>query len=62
LMQNRRPLILTRAGFAGLQRYTALWTGDNQATDEHLMLGVRLLNSLGLSGVAFAGVDVGGFS
>lgn len=62
LMNNQRPLILTRAGYAGLQRYTALWTGDNQATEEHMLLGTRLLNSLGLSGVSFTGVDVGGFS
>jgi len=62
LMNNERPLILTRAGYAGLQRYTALWTGDNQASEEHMMLGSRLLNSLGLSGVSFTGVDVGGFS
>ncbi len=62
LMNNQRPLILTRAGYAGLQRYTALWTGDNQASEEHMMLGARLLNSLGLSGVSFTGVDVGGFS
>ncbi|MFH1118686.1 MAG: glycoside hydrolase family 31 protein [Bacteroidota bacterium] len=62
LMNNHRPLILTRAGYAGLQRYTALWTGDNQASEEHMMLGSRLLNSLGLSGVSFIGVDVGGFS
>jgi alpha-glucosidase len=62
LMNQQRPLILTRAGYAGLQRYTALWTGDNQASEEHMMLGARLLNSLGLSGVSFTGVDVGGFS
>jgi alpha-glucosidase len=62
LMNDLRPLILTRAGYSGLQRYTALWTGDNQATDEHMMLGCRLVNSIGLSGVAFTGVDVGGFS
>lgn len=61
-MNGKRPFVLTRAGYAGLQRYTALWTGDNHATDEHMMLGVRLINSLGLSGVAFSGVDVGGFS
>ncbi len=61
LMQGKRPLILTRSGYAGLQRYTAIWTGDNQATDEHMLLGIRLLNSFGLSGVAFAGYDVGGF-
>lgn len=62
LMNDLRPLILTRAGYSGLQRYSALWTGDNQATDEHMMLGCRLVNSIGLSGVAFTGVDVGGFS
>lgn len=58
---KRRPLVLTRAGFAGLQRYTAIWTGDNQANDDHMLLGVRLVNSFGLSGVAFNGYDIGGF-
>lgn len=61
LMNGNRPFNLTRAGFAGMQRYTAVWTGDNQAHDEHMLLGVRLVNSLGLSGLAFAGYDVGGF-
>lgn len=61
LMSGRRPFSLTRAGFAGLQRYTAIWTGDNQAHDDHMLLGIRLVNTLGLSGVAFAGYDVGGF-
>lgn len=61
LMDGKRPFSLTRAGFAGLQRYTAIWTGDNQAHDEHMLLGVRLVNTLGLSGIAFAGYDVGGF-
>ena len=62
LMQNKRPFVLTRAGFAGIQRYSAVWTGDNTPSDDHLLLGVRLINSLGLSGVSFAGVDVGGFN
>lgn len=57
-----RPFILTRAGYAGLQRYTALWTGDNRSEDEHMLLGVRLLNSLGVSGVPFTGMDIGGFT
>jgi alpha-glucosidase len=60
-MQNRRPFNLTRAGFSGIQRYAAVWTGDNVAYDEHMMLGVRIVNSMGLSGIAFAGYDVGGF-
>lgn len=61
LFDNKRPFVLTRAGFAGLQRYTAIWTGDNVAEENHMLLGIRLINSLGLSGVPFAGVDVGGF-
>ncbi|MCC5920456.1 MAG: glycoside hydrolase family 31 protein [Cyclobacteriaceae bacterium] len=61
LLKGERPFILTRAGFSGIQRYSAVWTGDNVATDEHMMLGVRLVNSLGLTGVPYAGYDVGGF-
>ena len=59
---NKRPFILTRAGYAGLQRYSAIWTGDNRSEDSHMLLGVRLLNSLGLSGVPFTGMDIGGFT
>jgi alpha-glucosidase len=61
LMPNRRPFNLTRSGFSGIQRYAALWTGDNVSYDEHMLLGVRIVNSLGLTGVAFAGYDAGGF-
>jgi alpha-glucosidase len=61
LMKNRRPFNLTRSGFSGVQRYAAVWTGDNVAYDEHMMLGVRLVNGMGLTGIPFAGYDVGGF-
>jgi alpha-glucosidase len=61
LASNERPFILTRAGFSGLQRYCAIWTGDNVASDEHMLLGVRLMTSLGISGIPFTGVDVAGF-
>lgn len=61
-MNGERPFVLTRSGYSGLQRYTSIWTGDNQATEDHMLLGVRLINSLGLSGVSFAGMDIGGFS
>lgn len=59
---GRRPFILTRAGYAGVQRYSAVWTGDNVSSDDHMMSGVRLLNSMGLTGVPFTGMDVGGFT
>lgn len=61
LLGNRRPFLLTRSAYAGTQRYSAVWTGDNTSNDEHLMMGQRLINSLGLSGMAFDGVDIGGF-
>ncbi len=59
---SKRPFVLTRSGFSGIQRYAAAWTGDNVASEEHMMAGIRLVNSLGLSGVSFAGYDVGGFA
>ncbi|MXV52103.1 DUF4968 domain-containing protein [Pedobacter sp. HMF7647] len=59
---KERPFILTRSGYAGLQRYSAIWTGDNRSEEDHMLLGVRLINSLGLSGVPFTGMDIGGFS
>jgi alpha-glucosidase len=61
-LKGNRPFILNRAGYSGVQRYTATWTGDNVADSDHMICGVRLVNSLGLSGVAFAGFDVGGFA
>ncbi len=58
---ERRPFLLTRAGFAGMQRYAAAWTGDNSSHWEHLELSMPMLMGLGLSGVAFTGVDIPGF-
>lgn len=60
-LNGKRPFNLTRAGFAGIQKYAAVWTGDNIASDEHMLLGMRMLNSMGLSGIPFAGFDAGGF-
>lgn len=56
-----RPLVISRAGYAGIQRQALVWTGDNQSCWEHLAESVPMLLNLGLSGVAFCGSDVGGF-
>ncbi|MDB5114999.1 MAG: alpha-glucosidase [Mucilaginibacter sp.] len=61
ILGNKRPFILTRAAYTGTQRYSAIWTGDNSATDEHMLFGQRLVNSLGLTGMSLIGVDIGGF-
>jgi alpha-glucosidase len=58
---NKRHFILTRAGFAGIQRYSAVWTGDNVANNDHLVLALTMPLGMGLSGIPFAGSDVGGF-
>jgi alpha-glucosidase len=58
---DERPMLLSRAGFAGLQRHAASWTGDNASYWEHLEMSVPQLLNLGLSGVAFVGADIGGF-
>jgi alpha-glucosidase len=61
LRPNERPFVLTRASFAGGQRYAATWTGDNLATWNHLRQTTPQLLNLGLSGFSMSGADVGGF-
>jgi alpha-glucosidase len=61
LRPNERPFVITRAGYAGLQRHALQWTGDNSSWWEHVWMSMPQLMNMGLSGVAWAGVDVGGF-
>jgi alpha-glucosidase len=62
LRPDERPFVLTRATYAGGQRYGFTWTGDNAATWNHLRLATQMVLNLGLSGIAFVGADVGGFN
>jgi alpha-glucosidase len=61
-LTGKRPFVITRACFAGTQKYATVWTGDNQSFWEHLRLAVPMLLNLGLSGFSFCGTDVGGFN
>jgi alpha-glucosidase len=61
LRPDERPFVITRAGYAGLQRHAMQWTGDNSSWWEHLWMSMPQLQNLALSGVAWAGVDIGGF-
>ncbi len=58
---DSRPFVITRAGYAGVQRYAVKWTGDNNATFASVALNIPMFASLGLSGQAFVGADVPGF-
>lgn len=60
--KGNRPFLLTRAGYAGVQRYGAVWTGDNRSFWEHLAMALPMCMNLGISGVPFTGPDVGGFA
>ena len=58
---GQRHFILTRSGYAGIQRFAAMWTGDTASMWDHLSLSVRMLLGLSMSGVGFCGADIGGF-
>ena len=62
LRPDRRPVCITRSGWAGVQRYAMSWTGDNRADWSHLWLTMPMLMNLGLCGLANTGPDSGGFS
>ncbi|NNJ11721.1 DUF4968 domain-containing protein [Chloroflexales bacterium ZM16-3] len=60
-MPDRRTFVLSRAGFAGIQRYAANWMGDNLSRWDHLWLSMPMAMGMGLSGQPFIGADIGGF-
>ncbi|NJC34422.1 alpha-glucosidase [Sphingomonas jejuensis] len=62
LRPDQRPFIMTRASYAGGQRYSVTWTGDNLSTWDHLKLAVHQLINLGLSGFSYSAADAGGFA
>ncbi len=62
LRPKQRPFVITRSAYAGIQRYSMVWTGDNQSLWEQFALSIPECLNLSLSGVPFCGPDVGGFS
>jgi alpha-glucosidase len=61
LRPDSRPYVITRAAYAGIQRYSTMWTGDTNSTWDALALNIPMFTTLGLSGEPFVGSDVGGF-
>lgn len=55
------PFILSRSGYAGIQKYAAMWTGDSTSSWDDLRLQISMVSSMGISGIPFAGCDLGGF-
>jgi alpha-glucosidase len=61
LRPNQRPFVISRAGYAGIQRHAMVWLGDNHSIWTHLETNIAMCLGMGLSGVPFVGPDVGGF-
>jgi alpha-glucosidase len=62
LKPNRRNFIIARGGYAGMQRFAALWTGDSASSWNFLQINLPEVLNLGLSGVPLSGCDIGGFA
>ena len=61
LRPNQRPWSISRSGFAGIQRYSANWSGDTNSTFDSLRVSIEMSASMGISGQDQFGHDIGGF-
>lgn len=59
---DERTVVITRAGYAGVQQHAVIWHGDNQAWWEHLRMAVDMATTYALAGAYYTGPDVPGFS
>src|SRR5574344_739640 len=60
---DTRVFLLTRSGFAGLQRYsTATWSGDIGTRWEDMRAQMSAGLNYSMSGIPFWSMDIGGFS
>ncbi|MGV1063324.1 glycoside hydrolase family 31 protein [Clostridium perfringens] len=61
LYPNERGFSMTRATYAGGQRYSSVWTGDNMSLWSQMRMSISMNANLGISGFSFVGNDVSGF-
>jgi alpha-glucosidase len=61
IQPERRPFLLSRSGWAGIQRYAWTWTGDISSGWPMLRQTIATVLGLGLSGMPYSGPDIGGF-
>ncbi|MBX9257034.1 DUF4968 domain-containing protein [Desmonostoc muscorum CCALA 125] len=62
LRPDKRNFIIARGGYAGMQRYAGLWTGDSGSSWQFLQINIPEVLNIGLSGVPISGCDIGGFA
>jgi alpha-glucosidase len=59
---DKRPFILSRSGWVGMQRHAWCWTGDVETSWAALRQTVACVLGLGISGMPYSGPDIGGFT
>jgi alpha-glucosidase len=60
--KTKRPFVITRSGYPGVQKSAVIWHGDNQAWWEHLQLALQTAVTYSLCGAYYTGPDVPGFT
>jgi alpha-glucosidase/alpha-D-xyloside xylohydrolase len=58
---DERPFALHRNGYAGMQRYGWLWSGDIDSTWQTLAMQIPVGLNCGMTGIPYWGTDIGGF-
>ncbi|MCR5154862.1 MAG: DUF5110 domain-containing protein [Lachnospiraceae bacterium] len=59
---NKRPALVTRAGFATTAQFTTSWNGDNMSLWTHLAASLPQVATMNICNFAMNGVDIGGFN
>lgn len=62
LEPDKRILIFSRSSYIGMHRYGGIWTGDNTSWWSHILLALQMMPALNMSGILYAGADLGGFN
>ncbi|HMO50937.1 MAG TPA: glycoside hydrolase family 31 protein [Kiritimatiellia bacterium] len=58
---HKRPFVLSRSAWPGIQQYAAGWGGDNISNFDHLRFNTPFGLNVMISGQAWFGHDIGGF-
>ena len=61
LSPEKRILMFSRSSYIGMHRYGGIWTGDNASWWQHLLLNLKMMPSLNMTGILYTGADLGGF-
>lgn len=61
LRPDRRPFLISRSGWAGMQRYAGTWSGDIDTFWESVRTSLTFTLGLSVCGVPYSGPDIGGF-